>query len=195
MTKRKTRNTIKALLAWSVILSWQSAIAAETPRQSQRPATDEFDSLIKAAAPIVLCIDDKPSSGGQPSGDAYANAAANGFRAVLTLRARQDGVDTLRERFMVEQNQLRYFNLPFLDHLPTHEQIDEFLRLVRDKRNQPMLVNCAFAERVAPYMMIFHVVEQGWSETKAADEASHAGQRRAELQKFLRAYLKPRGTK
>ncbi len=183
------------LVAWVTILSARAGFCSEQPRQSQRPSASDFDGLLKADAPIVLCIDDKPTTGGQPSDNAYGKAAANGFRAVLTLRSRRDGVDSLRERFMVEQNHLRYFNLPVLAALPGHEQVDEFLRLLRDKRNQPMLVNCAFAERVAPYMMIFRTVEQGWSEEKAVDEAGKTGLRRDELQKFIRSYLKPQAAK
>jgi protein tyrosine phosphatase (PTP) superfamily phosphohydrolase (DUF442 family) len=164
--------------------------SAEEPRQSQRLPANNFGSLIKADAPVILCIDDKPASGGRPSEDAYAKAAANGFRSVLTLRAKNDGVDPLSERFIVEKQRLRYFNLPVLSTLPSNEQINEFLRLVRDKNNQPMLINCAFVERVAPYMMIFRVVEQGWSEEKALNEAAQAGIARNELKNAARKYFK-----
>ena len=163
----------------------------QEPRQSQAPSS-EFQSLLKVDAPVVLCIDDKPATGGQPSDQAYAKAAANGFRSVLTLRSRSDGVDLLRERFMVEKTQLRYFNLPVLSPLPKPAQIEEFLGILRDKRNQPMLINCAFAERVAPYMMIFNLVERGWTEERAVDEASKSGLRREALQEFARSYLKAR---
>jgi len=168
--------------------------AAQEPRQSQRPTASEFAPLLKVDAPIVLCIDDKPSTGGQPSDQAYAKAAANGFRSVLTLRSRSDGVDLLRERFMVEKNQLRYFNLPVIATLPKHNQVDEFLGLLRDKRNQPMLINCAFAERVAPYMMSFNLVERDWTEERAVEEASKSGLRRDALQEFARSNLKARAT-
>jgi protein tyrosine phosphatase (PTP) superfamily phosphohydrolase (DUF442 family) len=186
--QRNPRITILALVAWVTILSAHAGLSTDQPRQSQRPSAIDFDALLKADAPIVLCIDDKPTTGGQPSGDAYAKAAGNGFRAVLTLRSRRDGVDSLRERFMAEQNQLRYFNLPYLAALPSHEQVDEFLRLLRDKHNQPMLVNCAFAERVAPYMMIFRIVEQGWSEEKALEEAARSGLKTNQLRIFAREY-------
>ena len=169
------------------ILTTISGIAAEEPRQSQRPPT-ELDSLLKVDPPIVLCIDDKPTTGGQPTEDAYTKAMANGFRSVLTLRSRNDGVDLLRERVMVEKSQLRYFNLPTNSIVPRIEQVDEFLRLLRDKGNQPMLINCAFAERVAPYMMIFHIVEQGWSDDKSIEEAARSGLRADQLRIFLRQY-------
>jgi hypothetical protein len=52
-----------------------------------------------------------------------------------------------------------------------------------------MLINCAFAERVAPFMLIFRIVEQGWSEDKAVEEASRSGLKSAQLKKFTQEYL------
>jgi protein tyrosine phosphatase (PTP) superfamily phosphohydrolase (DUF442 family) len=142
-----------------------------------------------------LCIDDKPTVGGQPSGEAYAKAAANGFRSVITLRSPKDGVDTLRERFLVENNRMRYFNIPSANPLPSVKQIDEFLQFARNPANHPMLINCAFAERVAPYMMLFRIQEQGWTEEKALEEAIRLGLPRDEMRKFARSYLSPRSGK
>jgi hypothetical protein len=89
---------------------------------------------------------------------------------------------------MVEKNRLRYSNLPALSALPRLDQVDEFLRLVRDPVNHPMLINCAFAERVAPYMMIFRMVEQGWSKDKAIEEAVRSGLRAEPLKTLAREY-------
>ena len=180
----------RSLSAALIVAFFSTVSTAEETRQSQRLPAGNLGSLTKADAPIILCIDDKPASGGRPSEEAYAKAAANGFRSVLTLRAKNDGVDPISERFIVEKQRLRYFNLPFLSTLPSTEQINEFLRLVRDKNNQPMLINCAFVERVAPYMMIFRVVEQGWSEEKALNEAAQAGIPRNELKNAARKYFK-----
>ncbi len=84
---------------------------------------------------------------------------------------------------------MRYFNIPASAKLPRHEQVDEFLALVRDKANHPMLINCAFAERVAPFMMIFRVTEQGWNEDKAVEEAIRNGLKHDHLKKFTNDYL------
>jgi len=190
----KSITLLTGICALAIIAS-PYAGSAQEPRQSQKPLVGEFDALLKVDAPIILCIDDKPTAGGQPSDQAYAKAAANGFRSVLTLRSRSDSVDLLRERFMVEKNQLRYFNLPVLAPLPKPTQIDEFLGMLRDKRNQPMLINCAFTERVAPYMMMFNIVELGWAEERAVEEASKSGLYRKSLQELARNYLKARAAK
>jgi protein tyrosine phosphatase (PTP) superfamily phosphohydrolase (DUF442 family) len=163
--------------------------------QSERPAAQQIDRLTKVDLPVVLCVDDKPSVGGQPSGGAYAKAAANGYRSILTLRSEQDGVDVVRERLMVEQNKMRYFNIPATAKPPHPDRVDEFLSLIRDKANHPMLVNCAFAERVAPFMMILRISEQGWSEEKAVEEASRSGLRDDQLKKFAKDYLAHRKRK
>ena len=159
---------------------------------AQQSAPNATQPILTVDVPVVLCIDDQPAAGGRPTGSAYAKAAANGFRSILTLRSEKDGVDTLRERLLVEQNKMRYFNLPAKTNLPGPEQVDEFLRIAKDKANHPMLINCAFAERVAPYMMIFRIVEQGWAEEKALADATQVGLRRDDLQKFARNYMSAR---
>ena len=190
----RQRFSALVLFVLSVLFPW-TALSANEPRQSQHPGAVNLEPLRKADAPIVLCLDDKQSVGGQPLDQAYAKAAASGFRSVLTLRARADGVDLWRERLMVEKNRLRYFNLPVLAALPRLDQLDEFLRLLRDNANHPMLVNCAFPERIAPYMMIFNLVEQGWQEERSVEDASKSGLRREDLQALARSYLKSRASK
>jgi len=172
-----------------------SAPVESPPHRSEGLALGSLDLKAKANAPVILCIDDKPALGGQPSSAAYANAAANGFRSVLTLRAPKDGVDTLRERLLVESNRMRYFNIPTARAMPDSKQVDAFLRIVRDPNNHPMLINCAFAERVAPYMVIFRISEQGWTEDKALEEAVRLGLPRDPMHKFARGYFNSRSAK
>jgi len=180
--------------AFAAILA-ASAPVETPPRRSEAPPSGQLNFKAKVNVPVVLCIDDKPAAGGQPTGDAYAKAAANGFRSVLTLRSAKDGVDTLRERFLVETNRMRYFNIPSATSMPNTKQVDEFLRIAKDPTNHPMLINCAFAERVAPYMMIFRIKEEGWSEDKALEEAVRLGLPRDQMRKFARSYLTLRSAK
>ena len=195
MVTRKDTITI----SWFRILTWIAILLAGAAKvgaqQSANPFATQLERAFRIEAPVVLCIDDKPTVGGQPSTSAYAKAAANGFRSVLTLRSAADGVDLVRERFMVEQNKMRYFNISAAKTLPQREQVDEFLRLVRSKDNHPMLINCAFAERVAPLMMIFRITEQGWSEERAIEEASRSGLKSDSLKKFVDEYLASPGKK
>ena len=71
----------------------------------------------------------------------------------------------------------------------------EFIRLVKEKSNHPMLINCASANRVGAFMMIFRVLEQGWAEDKAMEEAIKIRLRGDELKKFASAYIAQRRAK
>jgi hypothetical protein len=52
-----------------------------------------------------------------------------------------------------------------------------------------MLINCSTANRVGAFMMIYRVLEQGWSEEKALSEALKIGLRSDELKKFAQSYI------
>jgi protein tyrosine phosphatase (PTP) superfamily phosphohydrolase (DUF442 family) len=170
------------------------SLAAEIPT-NERARLDQIEQSLKSDVPRVLCLDSSFATGGQPTDQAYAKAAAGGFHSVLSLRAANEGMDLTRERSLVEKNNLRYFNIPVVSSAPRPEQADEFLRLVKEKSNHPMLINCASANRVGAFMMIFRVLEQGWAEDKALQEAIKIGLRGDELKKFARDYIAQHKTK
>ena len=171
-------------------ISFTAAIAgaAETTK-ADRARLDQIQKSLSADVPRVLCLDENFTTGAQPTREAYAKAAATGFHAVLSLRTASEGIDLARERAQVESKKLRYFNIPVNGSSPRAEQADEFLRIARDKTNHPMLVNCSTANRVGAFMMILRVVEQGWSEEKALEEAIKIGLRGEELKKFAKDYI------
>jgi protein tyrosine phosphatase (PTP) superfamily phosphohydrolase (DUF442 family) len=169
-------------------------IAAEE-QSKDRGRLDQLESYLKADVPRVVCLDDSFATGGQPTERAFAKVAASGFRSVLSLRTGDEGIDLKRERSLVEENGLRYFNIPVVSIAPRTEQADEFIKLVKEKSNHPMLINCASANRVGAFMMIYRVLEQGWSEEKALDEALKIGLRGDELKKFALSYITRHKTK
>ena len=171
-------------------ISFSAAItgAAETAK-ADRARLEQIQKTLSADVPRVLCLDENFSTGGQPTSAAYAKAAASGFHAILSLRTAGEGIDLARERAQVESNKLRYFNIPVNGASPRAEQADEFLRLTRDKSNYPMLINCASANRVGAFMMILRVVDQGWSEDRALEEAIKIGLNSDGLKKFAKEYI------
>ena len=164
------------------------SMAAEVPT-NERARLDQIEQSLKSDVPRVLCLDGSFTTGGQPTDQAYAKAAASGFHSVLSLRTANEGVDLARERSLVAKNKMRYFNIPVVSSAPRSEQADEFIRLVKEKSNHPMLINCASANRVGAFMMIYRVLGQGWAEDKALDEAIKIGLRGNELKKFARDYI------
>jgi protein tyrosine phosphatase (PTP) superfamily phosphohydrolase (DUF442 family) len=170
-----------------------TAFAAEVA-PPDRARLDRIQQILSPDVPRILCLDENFATGGQPSGDAYAKAARNGFHAVLSLRSTTEGIDLVRERARVEGVKMRYFNIPVNSASPRPEQADEFLRVTRDKTNHPMLINCSTANRVGAFMMILRVVDQGWSEKKALDEAVRIGLTSDVLKQFATDYIARRKT-
>jgi protein tyrosine phosphatase (PTP) superfamily phosphohydrolase (DUF442 family) len=178
------------ILLFTLILTLNSAAgnAAESV-QGNRARLDKIQQTLSADVPRVLCLDDDFATGAQPVGDAYTKAAANGFRSVLSLRTANEGLDLARERAKVESVKMRYFNIPVVSSAPQVQQADQFLRLARDKSNHPMLVTCASANRVGAFMMILRVIDQGWSEEKALQEAVRIGLSSDTLKRFAHDYI------
>jgi protein tyrosine phosphatase (PTP) superfamily phosphohydrolase (DUF442 family) len=170
------------------VLFVTTALAAELP-QLDRARFERIQQVLSADVPRVLCLDENFTTGAQPTADAYGKAAASGFRSVLSLRTNSEGINLVRERAQVESNKLRYFNIQVNGSSPRSEQADEFLRIARDKANHPMLVNCSSANRVGAFMMILRVVDQGWSEEKALEEAIRIGLTADSLKNFAKDYI------
>jgi protein tyrosine phosphatase (PTP) superfamily phosphohydrolase (DUF442 family) len=177
---------LATLTAFTLLTTF--AIAGE-PGPTERTRLDQIEQRLKPDIPRILCLDASFATGAQPTDQAYGKLATSGFRSVLSLRAGNEGIDLGKERSLVERNKLRYFDIPVVSSAPKVEQADEFLRLVKDKTNHPMLINCSSANRVGAFMTIFRVVVQGWSEDKALDEAIRIGLKSNELKNFAKDYI------
>ena len=160
-----------------------------------RDKLDRIQQSLKDDVPRIMCIDERVATGGQPTEGAYAKLASNGYRAVLNLRTAQEGVDLEREKQLVEKAGMRYINIPVIGSAPKSEQADEFINAAKEPANQPMLIHCGSANRVGAFWMIYRVVEQGWPEEKALEEATQIGLRSPELKSFAKAYIATRKQK
>jgi uncharacterized protein (TIGR01244 family) len=161
-------------------------------QQADQKRLDQIEQTLQSDVPHLLCLSTSFATGGQPSDQAFSKLAANGFRSVLNLRTAAEGVDLEKERTLVEQSGMRYINIPVVTSAPKAEQVDEFIRVVKDKANHPMLIHCRSANRVGAFMMIYLVVDQGWTEAKAEEEAIKIGLKNEELKSFARDYIKQR---
>ena len=166
-----------------------SLLVTADAQQNDPAGLARIEQALKPDVPRLVCLDDSFATGAQPTDQAYAKAAEYGFRSVLSLRTGSEGVDLFRERAVVEKSKLRYFNIPVISSAPRPEQADEFIRLVKDPSNHPMLINCASANRVGAFMMIYRVVELGWSQDKAFAEATKIGLASEGLKKFAQEYI------
>jgi uncharacterized protein (TIGR01244 family) len=157
--------------------------------QSEQKKQAELEQTLKDDIPHVMCVEQNFTTGGQPSANAYAKLAATGFRSVLNLRTAQEGVSLENEKSAVEKAGMRYINIPVTSSPPTPGQVAEFLTVVKDKSLQPMFIHCASANRVGAFWMIYRVLDQGWPQEKALDEATRIGLTSPTLKKFALEYI------
>lgn len=173
-----------------VTITLFSSISPTTNQEQHQPTPlVQRAQALKAEVPRVLCLNEKIATGGQPTNQAYGKLAANGFRSVLNLRTDSEGVDLEKERELVKQAGLHYISIPVESKAPQEEQVSEFIRVVKDQANHPMLIYCGSANRVGAFWMIYRVVEEGWSEEKALEEAERVGLRSGQMKEFAQGYV------
>ena len=181
-------------MKYSFITAAMAILAAVSVAQD-RDKLDRIQQALKDDVPRIVCIDERVATGGQPTEGGFAKLASNGYRAVLNLRTAQEGVDLEREKHLVERAGMRYISIPVVGSAPKSEQADEFIKAAKEPANQPMLIHCGSANRVGAFWMIYRVVEQGWPEDKALEEATQIGLRSAELKSFAQEYIAAHRTK
>ena len=157
--------------------------------QQENARFDKIQQALKDDVPHILCIDERFATGGQPTDAAFAKLAANGYRAVLNLRTAAEGVDLKHEQEAIEKAGMRYINIPVVSSAPRAEQVEDFIKAVKDTNNQPMLIHCGSANRVGAFWMIHRVIDQGWPEDKASEEATKVGLTSPVLKKFAHEYI------
>jgi len=172
-----------------VAVALLSSLALGIGQQPGRERLGQIEESLKADVPRILCLNESFATAGQPSDQAYGKLAANGFRSVLNLRTASEGIDLEKERSLVEKSGMRYINIPVVSGAPQSEQVDDFLKVVKNADNHPMLIHCGSANRVGAFWMIYRVMEQGWTEEKALEEATKIGLTSPGLKTFARNYV------
>ena len=178
------KRTVVLLLIVASALFLSSAAAGQ-----DREKLDKRQQALKEDVPHLLCLDERIATGGQPKDSAYSKLAAEGFRAVLNLRTESEGVDLKHEQEEIEKAGLRYISIPFVSSAPKDDKVDQFIKAVKDNNNQPILIHCGSANRVGALWMIYRVVDQGWTEEKALDEAIRIGLTSQVLKTFAHEYI------
>lgn len=121
---------------------------------------------------------------------AFARIAKHGYKAVLNLRQETEaGVNIEESRAASEAAGLKYIHLPFKGSAPDAKAADEFLKVVAEPGNQPLLIHCASGNRVAGLWLIKRMVVDSWTEERAVAEARTIGLTSEALRKFALEYV------
>ena len=178
---------MKNLMLAIIILCFTLSLAFAQQPKSEK--LTKIETALKDEVPKILCVNENFATAAQPKDDAWQKLSANGFKSVLNLRTNNEGIDFNKERELVEKAGMRYINIPVTGNDPKAEQAEAFIKVVKDAQNHPMLIHCGSANRVGAFFMIYRVVEQGWAEDKALEEAKQIGLTSPGLTKFAQDYI------
>lgn len=158
------------------------ALFAAAFLQAQAPEKPFYD--IKN----FLRLNDQLCTGGQPSTEDLERMKAEGIKAIINLR-RPSEYDAASEAGRARELGLRYFNIPVDSNAPKDEQVEEFLKLIKNPENRPAFIHCATANRVAGFWMIHRVQVDEWKLEDAQKEAEKIGLTNPKLKEFVLDYI------
>jgi uncharacterized protein (TIGR01244 family) len=124
---------------------------------------------------------------------ALADVKKMGFASVINLRqANEPGVDIEASTSAAKAVGLNYIHIPFNAASPDPSAVDNFLKAVTDKANQPAFIHCASANRAAAMWMVKRLVVDKWDVERASAEATALGLTSSALKTFAIEQAKTR---
>jgi uncharacterized protein (TIGR01244 family) len=107
---------------------------------------------------------------------ALAEVKKLGYASVINLRqASEPGVDIEASAAAAKAAGLNYIHIPFNAASPDPDLVDNFLKAVTDKANQPAFIHCASANRAATLWMVKRIAVDKWDVERASAEATALG--------------------
>ena len=160
---------IRSVLAAAGIALWASSaaiVAAQTP-------------VTKATVPGIVNfskVETTVACAGATSPAALAGIKSMGYNSVINLRTPGEaGSDLDAEAAAAKAAGINYIHLPFNAQMPDPALVDNFLKAISDKANQPAFIHCASANRAAALWMVKRIAVDKWDVAKATEEATALG--------------------
>lgn len=154
------------------------ALVVQAPEKTSLPGAKN----VTRVDAVLMC-------GGATGDEAFGALKKEGFASVINLRqADEPGVDIQKSRAAAQAAGLKYIHVPVNGSAPAEASVEEFLRAVQDRANQPMYIHCASANRVGAMWLIKRIVVDGWDVARATEEARAIGLTSEALQRFAVGY-------
>jgi uncharacterized protein (TIGR01244 family) len=107
---------------------------------------------------------------------ALAEVKRMGYASVINLRvAGEPGADIDASAAAAKAAGLNFVHIPFNAASPDPMLVDNFIKAVTDKANQPAFIHCASANRAAALWMVKRLVVDKWDVERASTEATALG--------------------
>ena len=145
------------------------AIAAASPQTA----------VTRASVPGIVnfgYLSNTVACAGATAPAALAEISKLGYASVVNLRvATEPGAQIEASAAAAKTAGLHFVHLPFDASAPDPMLVDKFIATVTDRKNQPVFIHCASANRAAALWMIKRMVVDGWDAERASTEASELG--------------------
>lgn len=124
---------------------------------------------------------------------ALAEVKKMGYNSVINLRvASEPGAQIEEEAAAAKAAGINFIHLPFNAQAPDPSLVDNFLKAVTDKANQPAFIHCASANRAAALWMVKRIAVDKWDVAQATTEAEGLGLTNPTLKAFAIEQAKKR---
>ena len=166
------RIIIRAMVAVALVAAGPACSGPKRSAAIPEPVGREIDGLGNARA-----VGEDLLFGAQPTPEALAALAAQGYRTVLTTRG--DGELEWDERALVDSLGMRFVSIPMpnpLSEIPD-AWVEQFDALMRDA-GRPMLLHCSSGNRVAGLWAVWLAERQGVEPAQALELGEKAGMTR-----------------
>ncbi len=162
-------NSMQFPIALAMVLAVVSSPRAEGQVAPSKPT---------AVAGVVnfTRLDATVACAGATNASAVPELKQMGFVSIVNLRRpTEEGANVDAERAAADAAGIKYFHLPFTAPKSPDENVDgtvqEFLNVVGNPANQPVLIHCASGGRAAGMWMVKRVLLDGWTVERARAEA------------------------
>jgi len=116
---------------------------------------------------------------------ALADVKKMGYNSVVNLRTSAEaGAQIEEEAAAAKVAGINYIHLPFNAQMPDPMLVDNFLKAITNKANEPAFIHCATANRAAALWMVKRIVVDKWDVERASAEATALGLTNPTLKAF-----------
>ena len=136
-------------------------------------------AVTKATVPGIVNfnkVETTVACAGATTPAALADVKKMGYNSVINLRTvGENGFDAEAEAAAARAAGINYIHLPFNAQAPDPALVDNFLKAITDKANEPAFIHCASANRAAALWMVKRIAIDKWDVDKASEEATALG--------------------
>jgi uncharacterized protein (TIGR01244 family) len=167
------RTVLRAITTIALLLCATVAFAQRVSKETV-PGVTNFSKV----ETTVACA-------GATTPAALADVKKMGYNSVINLRmASEAGAQIEEEAAAAKAAGINYIHLPFNAQSPDPMLVDNFLKAVTDKANQPAFIHCASANRAAALWMVKRIAIDKWDVAQATTEAEALGLTNPNLKAF-----------